>query len=123
MEKGTMVTINGNDSVSVPDKVMMQDFEIAELFGVMIPTIRSHVRAILKTGIATGDYTHRIMLVCCNFLSDCYGLDVITARAFRIQSYKTKIFRKWIMCKMTIAECQPIILQYNYQAAYLSEQN
>lgn len=118
-----LVEINENGNVFIPNNVQMRDFEIAELFGVMIPTIRSHVRAILKTGIATGDYTHRVMLVCCNFLSDCYGLDVITARAFRIQSYKTKIFCKWIMCKMTIAECQPIILQYNYQAAYLSEQN
>ena len=121
--KKNIMTISESGVVSISGNIQMQDFEIAELFGVMIPTIRSHVRAILKTGIATGDYTHRIMLVCCNFLSDCYGLDVITARAFRIQSYKTKIFRKWIMCKMTIAECQPIILQYNYQAAYLSEQN
>ena len=99
--KKNIITISESGVVSISGNIQMQDFEIAELFGVMIPTIRSHVRAILKTGIATGD----------------------TARAFRIQSYKTKIFRKWIMCKMTIAECQPIILQYNYQAAYLSEQN
>ena len=29
----------------------MRDFEIAELFGVMMPTIRSNIRAILKTNI------------------------------------------------------------------------
>lgn len=34
--------------VSISGNIQMQDFEIAELFGVMIPTIRSHVRAILK---------------------------------------------------------------------------
>lgn len=121
--KKNIITISESGVVSVSGNIQMQDFEIAELFGVMIPTICSHVRAILKTGIATGDYTHGIIWICCKVLPNCYGLDMITALAFRVQSYKTKIFRKWIMRKMTIAECQPIILQYNYQAAYLSEQN
>jgi len=72
--KKNIITISESSVVSISDNIQMQDFEIAELFGVMIPTIRSHVRAILKTGIATGDYTHRVMLVCYNFLSDYCGL-------------------------------------------------
>ena len=117
--KKNIITISESGVVSISGNIQMQDFDIAELFGVMIPTIRSHVRAILKTGIATGDYTHRVMLVCCNFLSDYYGLDVITARAFRIQSYKTKYFANGLCVKMTIAECQPIILQIQLSGSIL----
>lgn len=121
--KENTITINESGVVSVPDNVQMRDFEIAELFGVMIPTVRSYVRAILKTGLVRGDYTHGATLVGCNVLPDYYGLDMIMALSFRIQSYKTKIFRKWIIRKMTITERQPIVLQYNNQATCLSEQN
>lgn len=121
--KKNIITISDNGSVYVPTNVQMRDFEIAELFGAMIPTVRSHVRAILKTGIATGDYTNGATLVGNNVLPDYFGLDMVMALAFRIHSYKTKIFRKWIMRKMTTTERQPIVLQYNYQTVCLSEQN
>lgn len=101
MEKGTMVTINGNDSVSVPDKVMMRDFEIAELFGVMIPTVRANIRTILKTGIVTSGFINGATLVGNNILPDYYGLDMIIALAFRIHSPQTGIFRRWILEKAT----------------------
>lgn len=121
--KKNIITISDNGSVYVPTNVQMRDFEIAELFGAMIPTVRSHVRAILKTGIATGDYTNGATLVGNNLLPDYFGLDMVMALAFRIHSYKTKIFRKWIMRKTTTTDRQPIVLQYNYQTVCLSERN
>ena len=114
MEKGTMVTINGNGSVSVPDKVMMRDFEIAELFGVTIPTVRANIRTILKTGIVTGDFTNGATLVGNNILPDYYGLDMIMALAFRIHSPQAGIFRRWILGKAAKVERgiirQPILI-------------
>ena len=97
----TKIVINGNGAVSVPDKVMMQDFEIAWLFGVTIPAVRANIRTILKTGIATGDYTNGATLVGNNILPDCYGLDMIMALAFRIHSPQAEIFRRWILGKVT----------------------
>lgn len=104
MEKGTIVTINGDGSVSVPDKVMMQDFEIAGLFGVMILTVRANIRTILKTGIVTGDLTNGATLVGNNILPDYYGLDMIMALAFRIHSPQAGILRRWILGKATGVE-------------------
>lgn len=101
MEKKTIVTINGNGIVSVPDKVMMRDFEIAELFGVMIPTIKFNIRTILKSGIATSDYTNDATLVGNNILPDYHGLDMVVALAFRIHSPQAGIFRRWILEKVT----------------------
>ena len=93
--KREIITISENGSVSVPDKVMMQDFEIAWLFGVTIPAVRANIRTILKTGIATGDYTNGATLVGNNILPDCYGLDMIMALAFRIHSPQAEIFRRY----------------------------
>lgn len=99
-----IITINGNGTVSVPDKVMMQDFEIAGLFGVMIPTIRSNIRSVLKTGIAIGDCTNGATLVGNNILPDYHGLDMVMALSFRIQSPQTELFRRWILTKATEKE-------------------
>lgn len=114
MEKGTMVTINGNGSVSVPDKVMMRDFEIAGLFGVTILAVRANIRTILKTGIVTGDFTNGATLVGNNILPDYYGLDMIMALAFRIHSPQAEVFRRWILEKAIKVEKdithQPILI-------------
>lgn len=103
--KREIITINGNGQVSVPNNVLMLDFEIAELFGAMIPTVRSHVRAILKTGIAIGDYTNGATLVGNNLLPDYFGLDMVMALAFRIHSWQAEIFRQWILKKVIDKEC------------------
>lgn len=121
--KENRITISESGVVSVPDNVQMRDFEIAELFGAMIPTVRAHVGVILKTGIATGDYTNGATLVGNNLLPDYFGRDMVVAIAFRVQSYKAEIFRKWIIRKTTTAEHQLVVLQYNCNTIHLSEQN
>ncbi len=116
MEKETMVTINGNGTVSVPDKVMMRDFEIAELFGAMLPTIRSNVRAILKLGVVTTDTQHGGTVIGATILPDYYGLDMIIALAFRIHSHNAGILRKWILRKVTARSgCSniPLYISFN----------
>lgn len=111
-----MVTINGNGTVSVPDRVMMQDFEIAELFGVMIPTIRSNVRAILKSEVVIADMQHGGTVIGTAMLPDYHGLDMIMAIAFRIQSRNAEIFREWILRKVTArSKCSniPLYISFN----------
>lgn len=106
--KREKITISENGRVSVPDKVMLRDFEIAELFGVMIPTIRSNIRTILKTNIVIADLTNGSTLVGCNVLPDYHGLDMIVALAFRIQSPQTEIFRRWTLAKVSKKESSMI---------------
>ncbi len=109
--KREIITINENGSVSVPDKVMMQDFEIAGLFGVKIPAVRADIRTILKTGIVTGDFTNGATLVGNNILPDYYGMDMIMALTFRIHSHNAGILRKWILRKVTVgSKCCDISL-------------
>lgn len=102
--KGKIVTISESGVVSIPDNVMMRDFEIAELFEVMMPTVRANIRAILKADIAIADCTNGATLVGCNVLPDYHGLDMVMALAFRIQSPQTEVFRSWILERVTKAE-------------------
>lgn len=116
MENRTTVIINGNGTVSVPDKVMIQDFEIAELFGVMIPIIRSNVRAILKSGVVIADMQHGGTVIGAAMLPDYHGLDMIIALAFRIHSRNAEIFREWILRKVTArSKCSniPLYISFN----------
>lgn len=117
------LTISDNGTISVPDKVQMADFEIAELFGVMIPTVRANIRAILKSNIVTADLTNGATLVGNNLLPDYYGLEMIMALAFRIHSPQAEMFRRWVIHKCTSNQRQSIILQYNCHSIRLSEQN
>lgn len=117
------IRINENGSVSVPDKVQMRDFEIAELFGVFAQTIKANIRAILKSGVCKGDLSNGGTVVGKSIIPDYHGLDMIIALSFRVQSPKAELFRQWIIKKCTDKKYQPIVLQYNYHSIGLRERN
>lgn len=99
--KREKITMSENGIITLPsnpsETVWMSDFKIAELFGVMLPTIKSNIRAILKTGIVAEDITYGATLVGRNILPDYFRLDMVVALAFRINSYKADMLRRWII--------------------------
>lgn len=112
--KREKITISENGIITLPsnptETIWMRDFEIAELFGVMLPTIKSNIRAILKSNVVTEDTTYGATLVGRNILPDYFGLDMVMALAFRINSYKAEILRRWIIEKVSMKRCST-----NYQ--------
>lgn len=115
MEK-MMIRISDNGKVSISDKVMMRDFEIAELFGTMLPTVRTHIRALLKSGVIIADLTGGGTWVNQTILPDYYGLDMIMALAFRVHSRNAEIFRNWVLKKVTESMdtvSSPILISIN----------
>lgn len=114
--KKNIITISESGVVSISGNIQMQDFEIAELFGVMIPTIRSNVRAILKSEVVTIDTQHGGTVIGATILPDYYGLDMIMALAFRIHSRNAEIFRKWILRKViSRSGCSDIPLYISFK--------
>jgi hypothetical protein len=88
-KKMTIVPVNGT--------VWLSDWQIAQLFEVFQSKISSSIRSILKSGVLRAEdvfYCHHYENGNC---VDLYNLEMITALAFRIQSYKTDLFRKWIV--------------------------
>lgn len=111
--KRDMVTISDNGTVRVPANVQMRDFEIAELFGVMIPTVKGKIRQILNEGVCVGDFSTGGIVVGNTVLPEYHGLDMVVAMAFRIQSYKAELFRQWIIRKMMQSNTSSIYIGIN----------
>lgn len=95
-----MITIDENGTVTVSGHVRMRDFEIARLFGVFPQTIKANIKTVLQTGIVATDLTDGGTVVGNHIFPDYYGLDMITALAFRVQSPQAELFRMWVMKKI-----------------------
>jgi hypothetical protein len=80
-----------------PDRVRMTIIEIAELFGIFYPTAKRHIRAIETAGIADGDYSMTCVASGHGVHLEYYGLDMITAVAYRVKSWQADKFRRWLM--------------------------
>lgn len=102
----------------------MRDFEIAELFLTMLSTIKSNIRAILKSGVIKADLQYDGVVYGKHILPDYFGLDMITALAFRINSLKAKLFREYIFGKLYAVNTQStpnIIIQVNADKRFNKE--
>lgn len=105
------ITISDNGVVNVPNVIQMRDFEIAELLGVMVPTVKEKIKTLLKS---RHFYDCTYSVVSDNSLiPEYFGLEMVIAIAFYINSHKADIFRKWIMRKMMQSNIQPIYIGVN----------
>lgn len=100
--KTAIITIE-NGMVSVPQSgdVQMAAFEIAALFEVYVRTIDASIKAVLKSGIVKADIPRPVTVAGNILMPDVYGLDMIVALSFRIESRNAEVFRKWLMRKIT----------------------
>ena len=106
-----MVTISDNGTVIVPTNVQMRDFEIAELFGVMVPTVKGKIKTLLKNRHFNG-CTYNVVSGS-SLIPDYFDLEMVVAVAFSIDSHRADIFRKWIMRKITQSNTPPIYIGVN----------
>ncbi len=102
--KDTKIKISNNGTVYVPRNVRMNITDIAELFEIFYQATKKNIRSVEALGICTGDQSMSGTVEGAKIVSDYYGLDMIIAIAFRVQSVKANIFRKWIIDKSTKPE-------------------
>ena len=104
-----IITINDNGTISVPINVQMRDYEIANLLGVMTPAVRGAIKRLLKSrmgldcngGIVSGH----------SLIPEYFGLDVVIAIAFQVNSYQAEILRDYMLSRLTTRSRQPIYVQ------------
>lgn len=94
------ITITDNGRIIMPSHVLMKPFEIAELFGVYVQTIHSNIRSILKSGVIHSDISQGMVMTGNMLIPEVYGLDMITALAFRIHSPNAEKFRIWVIINL-----------------------
>ena len=94
----SIITIK-NGKVFIPEKVSMRAFEIADLFGVYTQTVNANIKAIIISGVISPD-TSGLVTTSGNIVVPLdFGLEMITALAFRINSRNAKVFREWLARK------------------------
>jgi hypothetical protein len=104
------ITISDYGVITVPanpDRVRMTIIEIAELLGIFYPTAKRHVRAIETADIADGDYKMTCIVGGMNVRPEYYGLEMITAVAFRVKSWQADKFRQWLMERVAQSHSTP----------------
>ncbi len=100
--KRTIIAIE-NGIVTIPQsgEVRMSAFEIASLFEVYVQTVNGGIKTILKSGIVKADIPCLVTVTGNTLMPDIYGLDMIVALSFRIESRNAEVLRKWLMRKVT----------------------
>lgn len=96
-ERRGIITMTVNGIITVPNNVRMSIGEIADLFGIYYRTAKRHIRAIEKSGVLAGDYSMSCICEGSKVYPDYYGLEMIIALAFRVQSPEAMIFRNYLV--------------------------
>lgn len=103
MERG-IIAIAECGTVILPDapngSVWMSEPELVELFRVVVPTLRAAVRAVYKSGVLKKYEVQKYVRLDNGYYADVFGLQMIAALAFRINTFGAKQVRKAILEKL-----------------------
>ena len=103
-----IITIDDNGAVTVPHKVKMRDFEIANLLGLTYPAVRGKIKVLLKSGryedFGGGEFVGNTLI------SDYWGFDMVIAIAFAVNTYQADIFKRYVMRKILKGDNLPIFI-------------
>lgn len=94
-----IITIDGCGNIILPKNVAnvwMSEPELVELFGVIAPTLRAAVRAVYKSGVLTYEVQRYVRLEN-GYNADVFGLQMIAALAFRINTFGAEQVRNAIL--------------------------
>lgn len=83
------------------EKIRLRSWELAGLFGVYESTIRVNAKAIIRSNVAKVSHDCGLMQAGKTLLPEIYGLEIIIALAFRLDSPNADKFRRWIIEKIS----------------------
>ncbi len=97
-----IITISETGTIMMPAvPVWMTQFEIADLFGVFSCDVRKAIHAIYKNKelneLDTMQYVRQPNGIGC----DVYSLEMVMAVSFRVQSKRSRIFRQYVMKRLS----------------------
>lgn len=95
-----VITLDEHGRLHVPEapgaSVWMSEPELVELFGVIAPTLRAAVRAVYKSGIVAPHETERRISLPDGNRLEVYGITMIVALAFRLDTYGARRLREYV---------------------------
>ncbi|MCM1300983.1 MAG: hypothetical protein NC226_04605 [Bacteroides cellulosilyticus] len=88
--KRERIAIDGGGVLAMPtdtNRVAMTEYEIAELFHVIAPTVRAAIKAVYKSGVIREDDAKRYLRQANGNGIEVYNIEMIVALSFRIESF------------------------------------
>lgn len=82
-------------------EVWMTAWEIAELFYVSSVTVKNTIKRIWKQGALKEFETYRYIKLDNGNSADVYNLEMVMAIAFQVDTYLAKLFREYMIGKIT----------------------
>lgn len=93
--------MNEHGIVSIPNgEIWMSEMELADLFGVIAPTVRAAIRAIYKSGVLKDYEAPKYIRLENGYFADVYNYPMVVALAFRINSYGAEQVRNILLERM-----------------------
>ena len=102
MKRGIM-TIGESGNIIMPEivtDIWMSEPELVELFGVIAPTLRATIRTVYKSGVLKEYEVQKYVRLENGYYAEVFGLPMIAALAFRINSFGAEQVRNVILEKL-----------------------
>lgn len=102
MKRGIMI-IGESGNIIMPEivtDIWMSEPELVELFGVIAPTLHATVRAVYKSGVMKECEVQKYVRLENGYYAEVFGLPMIAALAFRINSFGAEQVRNVILEKL-----------------------
>lgn len=93
--------MNEHGIVSIPNgEIWMSEMELADLFGVITPTVRAAIRSVYKSGVLKEYEAQKYIRLENGYYADVYSFPMVSALAFRINSYGAGQVRNILLERM-----------------------
>ncbi|MCC8174246.1 MAG: protein-tyrosine kinase [Odoribacter sp.] len=110
MKRETITIKNGIVCIPQSVEIWMTQHELADLFGCFVAKVSSNIRSIFKSGVLQKADVCRLHHYDKGHCVEMYNLEIIIALSFRIQSRNAKIFREWIIRKLSKSEIPEMLI-------------
>ena len=101
--KRTVITVDGNGRLSIPsnlEDLWMSENELVDMLYVTTPKLKAVIRAIYKEGMLLVSEVQKRQKLSKDVWQTLYGLPMIVALCFRINSYGAARFRDIIFKRL-----------------------
>lgn len=119
--KREIITMDGYGRIIIPSdasNIWMNEMELAELFGVIAPTLRAAIRAVYKSGVLKSCEAKKRIKLSNGYYTDVYILPMVVALAFRIDSPCANMVRNALLERLCLRKEKQVLWTFVCSSVY-----